>query len=62
MLKRTITRMLVEESGQDLIEYSLLAAFISLVCVGLIQPIGSQINSWYVGYDAVIDTIPGGGS
>jgi Flp pilus assembly pilin Flp len=54
-------RALREEHGQDLIEYALLAAFISIVCVSLISNIGKTVNSWYEGYGATISTIPGAG-
>jgi Flp pilus assembly pilin Flp len=57
---RTIARLISGDEGQDLIEYALLAAFISLVCVSLINSIGGTVNSWYEGYNATIATIPGG--
>jgi pilus assembly protein Flp/PilA len=34
-----------EEEGQDLIEYALLVALISLVCVGALTTAGSQVNT-----------------
>jgi len=34
-----------EEDGQDLIEYALLVALISLVCVAALSTAGSQINT-----------------
>jgi len=46
-LKHTFARLLRDESGQDMIEYSLLAAFISIVAVAAIQQIGSDVNSIY---------------
>jgi Flp pilus assembly pilin Flp len=54
--------LLGEDDGQDLLEYALLAAFVSLVAVAAISSIGSQVNSWYVGYGTKIETIPHGGS
>ena len=36
-----------EDSGQDLIEYSLLAAFISIASVAAVMSIGSGINLFY---------------
>jgi len=33
-----------EEEGQDLIEYALLVALISLVCVAALTTAGSQVN------------------
>jgi len=60
MMRRLVTRGLREESGQDLIEYALLAGFISIVAVTAITNIGSQVNAWYLGYDTTIKTIPTG--
>lgn len=59
---RMIARFVRHEEGQDLIEYALLAAFISISCVALISTIGGTVNSWYVGYNTTISSIPGGGS
>ncbi len=57
-----MTRLFREDSGQDLIEYALLAAFISLTSTAFITSIGSRVNQWYQGYGATIATIPSGGS
>jgi Flp pilus assembly pilin Flp len=51
-----------DECGQDLIEYALLTAFISLIAIAAITNIGTVVNSWYTGYDTTIKTIPSGGS
>jgi Flp pilus assembly pilin Flp len=59
-MRRLVMRGLRDESGQDLIEYALLAGFISIVAVTAITSIGSQVNNWYTGYDATIKTIPSG--
>ena len=59
-MRRLIVRGLREECGQDLIEYALLTGFISLVAITAITNIGTQVNSWYAGYDATIKTIPSG--
>jgi Flp pilus assembly pilin Flp len=61
-MRRLLLRAIGEDSGQDLIEYALLAAFISIIAITAITSIGSQVNLWYVGYGAKIDTIPHGGS
>ena len=44
---RLLVRACREESGQDLIEYAMLAAFISLVATTFILNIGVRINEWY---------------
>ena len=61
-MSRLVGRFLREENGQDLIEYALLAAFISLLSTTFIVNIGTRVNEWYEGYGATIDTIPTGGS
>ena len=59
-MRRLVWRALCEDDGQDLIEYALLAGFISLVAVASITSIGGVVNGWYQGYDSTIKTIPGG--
>ena len=46
-MKRLLKKLMVEESGQDLIEYALLAGFISLVAVGAITTVGTGVNDIY---------------
>jgi Flp pilus assembly pilin Flp len=60
MTRRLMVRALREECGQDLIEYALLMAFISIIAIAAITSIGTQINSWYVGYGDTVSTIPSG--
>jgi Flp pilus assembly pilin Flp len=61
-MRRLVVRALRDEDGQDLIEYAMLAAFISLVAIASITGIGAQVNSWYEGYANTVATIPGAGS
>ena len=49
MLTRTRMRFFDEESGQDTVEYGLLAAFISIFAVLAIKAIGPLVNSMYEG-------------
>jgi len=42
-----VSRFIREEAGQDLIEYALLAAFISVAAVAAISTIGTALNSSY---------------
>jgi Flp pilus assembly pilin Flp len=57
-----VGQWLRDDRGQDLIEYALLAAFISLIAIAAITNIGTVVSSWYTGYDTTIKTIPSGGS
>jgi len=47
--------LIVEEAAQDLIEYALLAAFISLAIVASIDAIGKSLNTTYDGFSKQID-------
>ncbi len=58
-MKTLIKNLMVEESGQDLIEYALLAGFISLVAVAAITALGLGVNSLYEDI-AAIDPIASG--
>jgi pilus assembly protein Flp/PilA len=40
-----LNELLCDESGQDLIEYALIAALIGLVCISGINGLASSINS-----------------
>ena len=61
-MRRLLTRVLRDDTGQDLVEYALLAGFISLIATASIIGIGTQVNSWYEGYANTVATIPGAGS
>ena len=39
---------LTEDSGQDMIEYGLLAAFVSIVAIASLRAIGPLVNTIYV--------------
>jgi pilus assembly protein Flp/PilA len=46
-MKGLITQFVTREDGQDLIEYALLAGFISLAAVAAITTIGTALNTLY---------------
>jgi pilus assembly protein Flp/PilA len=46
-LQRFITRLVRDEQGQDLIEYALLATFVSLVAIVGATALGTALNNWY---------------
>ena len=50
----TLRRLVRDEEGQDLIEYALLATFVSLVAIAGAALLGTALNSWY---DTVEDTV-----
>lgn len=66
-MKRLIKRLLSEKSGQDLIEYALLGAFVGIVGILAWQAIGVGIWVAYTGWDTGVQDLsactpdPGGG-
>jgi pilus assembly protein Flp/PilA len=46
-LKTLVARFVQDEQGQDLIEYALLATFISLVAIAGATLLGTALNNWY---------------
>jgi pilus assembly protein Flp/PilA len=44
---RLLPALLADETGQDLIEYALLSAFVALVCVAGATTLGTALNNWY---------------
>ena len=50
------------EEGQDLIEYALLVALISLVCVAALTSAGSQVNNIFTKIKDQLTTAAGSGS
>jgi len=46
-MKSMFVRFVREEAGQDLIEYALLATFISLLAIVGAALLGTALNNWY---------------
>jgi pilus assembly protein Flp/PilA len=42
-----IRRFVREDEGQDLAEYALLIALIAVICIGGVQVLGTNLNTWY---------------
>ncbi len=59
-MKNLFNRFVCEEQGQDLIEYALLAGFISLVAVVAITNVGTGVNAVYNNIDGQVKAIPAG--
>jgi pilus assembly protein Flp/PilA len=60
IMKALLKRFVREEAGQDLIEYALLAGFISLVAVVAITAVGQGVNGVYGNINTQVGNIPGG--
>ena len=59
-MKNLFSKFVREENGQDLIEYALLAGFISLVAVVAITSVGTGVNAVYNNIDGQVKSIPAG--
>jgi pilus assembly protein Flp/PilA len=62
VMKSLFNRFVREDQGQDLIEYALLAGFISLVAVVAITNVGSGVNKVYDNINTQVGKIPGAAS
>ena len=56
VLKTLALRLIRDEEGQDLIEYALLATFVSLVAIAGATLLGTALNNWY---NSVSDRVNG---
>ena len=56
-MKSLIVRFVREEEGQDLIEYALLATFISLVASAGATLAGASLDAWYTAVSGSIDAM-----
>jgi pilus assembly protein Flp/PilA len=59
-MKALLKRFVREEEGQDLIEYALLAGFISLVAIAAITGVGTGLNGVYNNINNTVAKIPPG--
>jgi Flp pilus assembly pilin Flp len=46
-MSRLIVRFALDDQGQDLIEYVMLASFIACVVLGGVTLLGDNLNTWY---------------
>lgn len=56
-MKNLLKRLMQEEAGQDVIEYALLAAGISIAAIVTIKLIGPAVNAIYVRINTAVATI-----
>ncbi len=59
-MKKLFVRLFVQDEGQDLIEYALLAAFVSLVAAGGATILGGSLNTWYTKVGGTVGTMATG--
>lgn len=61
-MKNLFARFVREEAGQDIIEYALLAAFISVVAWLTLQAIGQDVQTMYSEVKSATEDAAGSGS
>jgi Flp pilus assembly pilin Flp len=54
-VKNLIFRFVREEAGQDLIEYALIATFVSLVASAGATALGGSLDGWYTAVSGSVD-------
>jgi pilus assembly protein Flp/PilA len=54
-MKNLVARFIRDEEGQDLIEYSLLAALIAVACIAAMQALATDINEIFASIGAALD-------
>ena len=55
-----LARLVREDEGQDLIEYAMLAAFVSLVAIVGATALGISLDGWYTAVSGTVDgMLPG---
>jgi len=53
-MKKFFATLVKEESGQDMVEYALLAAFISIIAIVTIRNIGPLVDAVYQNVEAAL--------
>ena len=56
-MKTLMIRLVREEHGQDLIEYALIATFVSLVAAAGATLLGTSLNNWYSAVSGSVDNM-----
>jgi Flp pilus assembly pilin Flp len=56
-MKTLMIRFVREEHGQDLIEYALIATFVSLVAAAGATALGTSLNGWYNAVSGSVDNM-----
>jgi Flp pilus assembly pilin Flp len=54
---KTLLTFIRDEQGQDLIEYALLGAFVSLAATAGAVILGTGLNNWYTDIGGTIDNM-----
>lgn len=57
-MMQLLGRFVAEDSGQDLIEYGLLIAIITIGCITAITSIGGKVSGYFTALDNMLPTAP----
>lgn len=57
-VKISMMTLVADDRGQDLIEYALLAGFVSLVVVATVTNLGTSVNTLYTSVNTQVGLIP----
>ena len=57
-MKTLLKKLMSDEQGQDVIEYALLAAGISIIVIPTVPAIGTELNAIYGRINAAVIAIP----
>jgi len=55
-MQKLVSAFVRDEQGQDLIEYALLAGFISLAVVAVVTNVGKSLNTLYDNVNTQVDS------
>ncbi|HTM35095.1 MAG TPA: Flp family type IVb pilin [Vicinamibacterales bacterium] len=58
-MKNLLKRLMSEDRGQDVIEYALLAAGISVIAIPTVPAVGAAVGTAWTGIQAQVGLIPG---
>jgi Flp pilus assembly pilin Flp len=56
-MQSLVVRFVREDQGQDLIEYALLASFLSVAAAVGATAAGGALNDWYIALEAKVKTM-----
>ena len=57
-VKRVVLRLFADKSGQDLVEYALLAGFVAVAAGALLPPVADSISGIFSKMQSVLDQVP----
>lgn len=57
-----VKRLIRDEEGQDIIEYVLIAAAISVIAIPIVPSVGTAVLNAWTGVNTSVQTLPGAGS